>query len=302
MYLKEILTLTEESEILEIDRGLNNTHIMNVRQSMEESNTDNDLSIINKSIPEYRNDITNSNPEHNNRMNYVKDLFKHKTCEQQINEYKYKRSGEFHHKKNNIINSISASTNTSHKWKRGTVRHTNGREVPYVTQMEERYRTSHKWKRGTVRHTNGREVPYVTQMEERYRTSHKWKRGTVRHTNGREVPYVTQMEERYRTSHKWKRGTVRHTNGRDVPYVTQMEERYRTSHKWKRGTVLIASDTMINNINERRLSKNRNVKVRCFPGSSIHDMYSYLTPLLNGIHLTWYYMFPQMTALNTPPP
>ena len=35
--------ISMESEILEIDRGLNNTHIMNARQSMEESNTDNDL-------------------------------------------------------------------------------------------------------------------------------------------------------------------------------------------------------------------------------------------------------------------
>ena len=54
-------------------------HIMNARQSMEESNTDNDLSIINESIPEYRNDIsvkTNSNLEHNNSMNYVKENYK----------------------------------------------------------------------------------------------------------------------------------------------------------------------------------------------------------------------------------
>ena len=36
-----------EGEILEIDHGLNNTHIINARQSIEESNTDNDLLLTN---------------------------------------------------------------------------------------------------------------------------------------------------------------------------------------------------------------------------------------------------------------
>ena len=49
----------------------------------------------------------------------MKDLLEHKTCEQQINEYK--RRGEFHHKKTTILLILSAIV----------LRHTNGREVPY---------------------------------------------------------------------------------------------------------------------------------------------------------------------------
>ena len=43
---------------------------------------------------------------------------------------------------------------------------------------------------------------------------------------------------------------------------------------------MIASDSILNKIDERRISKHTNVKVRSFPGSTICDMYNYLTPLL----------------------
>ena len=45
-------------------------------------------------------------------------------------------------------------------------------------------------------------------------------------------------------------------------------------------TLLIASDSIMSNIDEKRLSKSVNVKVRAFAGSTINDMYSYLEPLL----------------------
>jgi hypothetical protein len=52
-------------------------------------------------------------------------------------------------------------------------------------------------------------------------------------------------------------------------------------YKWPKNTTLIASDSMLNQLDEKRLSKNgKNVKVRCFSGSTIADMYYYLYPLL----------------------
>ena len=53
------------------------------------------------------------------------------------------------------------------------------------------------------------------------------------------------------------------------------------SKMWPPHTILIASDSMLQNVDETRLCKNKyNVKVRAFRGSVIHDMYDYLTPLL----------------------
>ena len=67
-----------------------------------------------------------------------------------------------------------------------------------------------------------------------------------------------------------------HVEGKSVNLLNNIN----TSHKWKKGTVLIASDSMLNKIDERRLGKHNYVKVRTFPGSVIRDFYSYLTPLL----------------------
>ena len=39
-------------------------------------------------------------------------------------------------------------------------------------------------------------------------------------------------------------------------------------------------DSMFNNIDETRLSKNKNIKVKSFVRAKVKDMYSYLTPLL----------------------
>ena len=49
---------------------------------------------------------------------------------------------------------------------------------------------------------------------------------------------------------------------------------------WPENTVLIAGLSILNGIEENRLNKNRRVKVRCFPGALVDDMYHYLLPLL----------------------
>ena len=54
--------------------------------------------------------------------------------------------------------------------------------------------------------------------------------------------------------------------------------RAKEKHHWKSGTVLIAGDSIVSGIMEKRMGSN--VKVRAFPGASIKDMSSYLIPLL----------------------
>ena len=52
-------------------------------------------------------------------------------------------------------------------------------------------------------------------------------------------------------------------------------------HCWKEKTTLIAGDSMLNGLDERRLRNKGNVKVRAFPGSTIADLRQhYIQPLL----------------------
>ena len=52
-------------------------------------------------------------------------------------------------------------------------------------------------------------------------------------------------------------------------------------HTWKRGTVLIMGNSMLYGVDEKKLSKNGTVKVRCFSGSTIKDLHQfYIKPLL----------------------
>jgi lysophospholipase L1-like esterase len=48
----------------------------------------------------------------------------------------------------------------------------------------------------------------------------------------------------------------------------------------EKGVTLIAGDSMINGLKENKLSKFKNVKVRCFSGAKIADMMDYVKPLL----------------------
>ena len=52
-------------------------------------------------------------------------------------------------------------------------------------------------------------------------------------------------------------------------------------HPWPKNTILIAEDSMINGINEKRISTNfKSVKIRCLNRATIDDMYFNLIPLL----------------------
>ena len=54
----------------------------------------------------------------------------------------------------------------------------------------------------------------------------------------------------------------------------------RLSHQWPENTVLIVGDSLLNNVDEKRLSRKFNVKVRPFSGACVGDMYCYIAPLL----------------------
>ena len=50
--------------------------------------------------------------------------------------------------------------------------------------------------------------------------------------------------------------------------------------KWPNNTLLCVSDSIMINIDEKRLSRKFNTKVRCFSGATVDDMFDYITPLL----------------------
>ena len=54
-----------------------------------------------------------------------------------------------------------------------------------------------------------------------------------------------------------------------------------STHEWPPNTCLIVGDSILNNLDEKRLSKgNVTVKVRSFPGCTVEDMHYYIEPLL----------------------
>ena len=67
------------------------------------------------------------------------------------------------------------------------------------------------------------------------------------------------------------------------PHDNESQENLdKEDHVWKKGTVLIMGDSMLHGIDEKKLSKNGFVKVRCFPGSTISDLQShYMQPLIS---------------------
>ena len=85
--------------------------------------------------------------------------------------------------------------------------------------------------------------------------------------------------------HKLRRmGLTNYSCSMQHPYVLMLLENIRNiddPHPWPKNTILIAGDTMINGINEKHISANvKSVKVRCFSGTTIDDMYFNLTSKL----------------------
>ena len=73
---------------------------------------------------------------------------------------------------------------------------------------------------------------------------------------------------------------IKQKNERDNQQNLEKRQITDRSAVWRKGTCAIVGDSMLNRINERRISKTHPVKVRLFRGAHIKDMYHYLIPIL----------------------
>ena len=77
-----------------------------------------------------------------------------------------------------------------------------------------------------------------------------------------------------------------HITKSQIPHrkIVNSSNRYmeNSDGKWLPNTILITGDSMINQIDEKRLSNsvNGNIKVPAFPGANVEIMYNYIAPLL----------------------
>ena len=71
--------------------------------------------------------------------------------------------------------------------------------------------------------------------------------------------------------------TDKKSNSHEV--VDRISSKAKTK-TWPRGTYLVADDSMLSYIDEKRMPRKFNVKVRSFPGAKTDDMFYYLVPLL----------------------
>ena len=55
---------------------------------------------------------------------------------------------------------------------------------------------------------------------------------------------------------------------------------HKNNEEWRKGTTLIFGDSTLSGLSEKKMSRNRKIKVRYFPGAEIKDMYHYAIPLL----------------------
>ena len=67
--------------------------------------------------------------------------------------------------------------------------------------------------------------------------------------------------------------TLHNLKNNDITLINKSVTDYNDRNIWCNGTILIATDSMFNNIDETRLSENKNIKVNCFGGAEIKEMY-----------------------------
>ena len=84
-------------------------------------------------------------------------------------------------------------------------------------------------------------------------------------------PFILQQQEQQQQQQKQQR----QQQINPVEYFPPIHSK----HAWKDGTVLIAGDSILNGIDEKRMGKD--IKVRANPGAEINDMFYYLSPLLS---------------------
>ena len=98
-------------------------------------------------------------------------------------------------------------------------------------------------------------------------------------TNNNEVGIQQQLKTvREQLQEKYK-NNIRDNNIKyNLPSENDRDGVQDKSH-WPAGTTLIVGDSMLLDVDEKRLSKHK-MKVRSFPGAKVDDMYDYVKPLL----------------------
>ena len=54
----------------------------------------------------------------------------------------------------------------------------------------------------------------------------------------------------------------------------------QNSEKWRKGTTLIFGDSTMSGLIDKKMSRNRKIKVTYFPGAKIKDIHQYAIPVL----------------------
>ena len=91
------------------------------------------------------------------------------------------------------------------------------------------------------------------------------------------IAYLSQQQQHHNNL-SGEQLEIHRNNSNEFTSVRQSNN--SINHIWPPNTILIASDSTLNQINEQKLSKHHNVKVRSFSGAVVEDMYCYLQPLL----------------------
>ena len=84
----------------------------------------------------------------------------------------------------------------------------------------------------------------------------------------------------YKSTEHSKAPSILSTTELEVSNKTNILDSNTDAEEWKPGTSLIVGDSMIAGLREGKLSRNRNVNVRFFPGAKMKEFYYYLAPLL----------------------
>ena len=71
-------------------------------------------------------------------------------------------------------------------------------------------------------------------------------------------------------------------NSRNDTQVDDTSASNKQVKKQARNSVVIIGDSIIKQVDQRKMSSNKTVKVRSFPGATIEDMADYLRPLLRN--------------------
>ena len=85
---------------------------------------------------------------------------------------------------------------------------------------------------------------------------------------------VKHSDEQVNTRKEIQTAQTENINNADNNTVQENNE------EWRKGTTLILGDSTISGLIEKKMSRNRKIKVRYFPGAKIKDMYHYAIPLL----------------------